>query len=530
MIESFSSPVANGLTLTLLHFLWQGLLVAIAYWALLAATDIRSTRLRYAASLLTFGVMALCPLVTFAVVYDSAVAVDEIPTPTAAATATPSNRADTSAAPVIAHRDGAPAAGRQTANEIGLEFGESGGDRWSFAIVPWALDASQPFVLFLWLAGVMLSGARLTAGILNVLLLRSGRTWIPPALASRSTQFAHRLGLASARVFTSTRIREAAVVGFWRPVVLLPTSWLTALPTDVLEAVIAHELAHIRRYDVWVNLLQRVIETLLFYHPAVWWLSNRIRLEREMCCDELAVEATGERGNYVIALEQVGRLQVRGTLNLATSFTGDRKMKLLSRVQNVLKTTGKPQREPAWLVGLIAVVLPLLVLGVGGLAPTQNAAVAQEREGARSAEAEVGPRRPAERDGQRRSAESDAGPRRSAEGERGTRRSVESGGDRESNNALRGFKPQTQRETALFQMIVQLQREMAALRREVRGQRGSRDGDGPAKRGLRDGDGAARKGPRDGEGAQRGPRDGDGGTRGPRDGDGAKTGPRDGDR
>ena len=97
MIESFSSPVANSLTLTLLHFLWQGLLVAIVYWALLAATDIRSARLRYATSLLTLGVMALCPLVTFAVVYDSAVSVEEIPPPTVAATS--SARADTSAAP-----------------------------------------------------------------------------------------------------------------------------------------------------------------------------------------------------------------------------------------------------------------------------------------------------------------------------------------------------------------------------------------------------------------------------------------------
>ena len=94
-------------------------------------------------------------------------------------------------------------------------------------------------------------------------------------------------------------------------------------------------------------------------------------------------------------------------------------MKLLSRVQNVLKTTGKPQREPAWLVGMIAVVLPLLVLGVGGFAPTQNVAVAQEREGTRSAEAEAGPRRSAERDGQRRSRDGEAGAKReSAERER----------------------------------------------------------------------------------------------------------------
>jgi bla regulator protein blaR1 len=449
MVESFSSPVANGLALTLLHFLWQGLLIAIAYWALRAATGIRSTRIRYATSLLALGVMALCPLVTFAVVYDSAVAVDEVPTQSA----TSSDWADTSAAPVMTHQTGSASPDSQAANEAGSEFGETGGDRRGLTAIQWALDASRPFVLILWLAGVMLSGARLTGGILNVLLLRSGRILIPSALVIRSRHFAHRLGLAGARVFASTRIREAAVVGFWRPVVLLPAWWLTSLPTDVLEAVIAHELAHIRRYDVWVNLLQRVVETLLFYHPAVWWLSNRIRLEREMCCDELAVEATGERGSYVMALEQVGRLQVRGTLTLAASFTGDRKMKLLSRVQNVLKTPGKPQREPVWLVGVIAIAMPVLFMVAGGVSADANSAVAQERENGRSEEEEAGPPQPDE---------SEAGPLRSAEVEQTI--SVPDGGSVLPGGIEQGFKPQTQREAALFKMVEDLQREMAELR------------------------------------------------------------------
>ncbi len=74
--------------------------------------------------------------------------------------------------------------------------------------------------------------------------------------------------------------------------VLLPAALLTGMPAELLEAVIAHELAHIRRLDLWVNLGQRVVETLLFYHPAVWWLSARVRREREVCCDEAAAGAT----------------------------------------------------------------------------------------------------------------------------------------------------------------------------------------------------------------------------------------------
>ena len=92
---------------------------------------------------------------------------------------------------------------------------------------------------------------------------------------------------------SSRRAVEVVALGYLRPMVLLPATLVTQMPPEMLEAIIAHELAHIRRLDLWVNLAQRVVETLLFYHPAVWWLSSRLRSERELCCDELAVRVTG---------------------------------------------------------------------------------------------------------------------------------------------------------------------------------------------------------------------------------------------
>src|SRR5437660_336918 len=89
-----------------------------------------------------------------------------------------------------------------------------------------------------------------------------------------------------------------------RPIRQRQAVWLTELPVPMLEAVIAHELAHIRRWDLWINLAQLVVEILLFYHPAVWWLSRRLRVERELCCDELAVAATEQRLVYVSTLER----------------------------------------------------------------------------------------------------------------------------------------------------------------------------------------------------------------------------------
>ena len=103
-------------------------------------------------------------------------------------------------------------------------------------------------------------------------------------------------------LFESTLVDVPTVIGFVKPVILLPASVLGGLTPQQLEAILAHELAHIRRHDYIVNLLQSLLETLLFYHPAVWWLSRRIRIEREHCCDDLAVSLCGDPLVYARAL------------------------------------------------------------------------------------------------------------------------------------------------------------------------------------------------------------------------------------
>ena len=111
----------------------------------------------------------------------------------------------------------------------------------------------------------------------------------------------------------SERVVEAVAVGFLKPMVLLPAAWIGNVPPDVLEAVLAHEISHLRRYDLWVNLLQRFVEAALFYHPAVWWLHERFRQEREYCCDELAATTVSGRAAYARALEFVATERVATT-------------------------------------------------------------------------------------------------------------------------------------------------------------------------------------------------------------------------
>src|SRR5207237_4946041 len=112
-----------------------------------------------------------------------------------------------------------------------------------------------------------------------------------------------RLGLpAAAHVVESALVDVPTVVGWLRPAILLPIAALASLSPEQVEAILAHELAHIRRHDYAVNVLQTFAETLLFYHPAVWWVSKRIRVEREHCCDDVAVAVCGDAVCYAEAL------------------------------------------------------------------------------------------------------------------------------------------------------------------------------------------------------------------------------------
>jgi predicted flap endonuclease-1-like 5' DNA nuclease len=112
-----------------------------------------------------------------------------------------------------------------------------------------------------------------------------------------------RIGLNRAiRFCECTWLQAPAALGWFRPVVLLPVTALTGLSEDQLQSVIAHELAHIKRLDAFVNVFQVCVDTLLFYHPAVWWLNGRIRAEREHCCDDMAVSLCGNAVEYARAL------------------------------------------------------------------------------------------------------------------------------------------------------------------------------------------------------------------------------------
>ena len=169
-----------------------------------------------------------------------------------------------------------------------------------------------------------------------------------------------RLGISRAVTLLGSYVTDVPLtVGWLRPVILLPASTLTALTPGEIEMILAHELAHIRRHDYVVNLLQAAVESLLFYHPAVWWVSGRIRVEREHRCDDLAVEACGNAVGYVRALAALDAIvSVRPRAALAATGAP-----LLARIERLLDRGKTPaSAAPAWLGTLAAVAIALAAI------------------------------------------------------------------------------------------------------------------------------------------------------------------------
>jgi uncharacterized protein (TIGR03435 family) len=205
---------------------------------------------------------------------------------------------------------------------------------------------------------VRLAGGWMVAARMRSMLVRRA----PPEWQKTLKELGAQIGLSRpVRLLVSALVQVPTVVGWLRPVVLVPVGALGGLPAEHLEALLLHELAHIRRHDYLINILQSVAESLLFYHPAVWWVSGHIRAEREQCCDDVAVSISGDAITYAHALAQLESYRP-GRLSAAIAANGG---SLANRIARLLG-----QSRPAVRTGLepgIITVAGLLVVAAYGL-------------------------------------------------------------------------------------------------------------------------------------------------------------------
>ncbi|HEY6943978.1 MAG TPA: M56 family metallopeptidase [Candidatus Acidoferrum sp.] len=291
LARGISPELLQALGWTLLHFVWQG--AALAALFAMANTLCRRATTRYALAVITLVLMMAAPVITFS--------------------------------ELTQQRDPAVRYGARGASASAVKPVQGV----SVTAPPTApapeTPANQPAGILLcvevWFLGVVLLSLRTAGGLF--LIERMRRKELKPVrreLYLKCIALQLKMGLERViRYCECDRLDAPAAFGWIRPVVLLPVRALSGLTEDQIEAVIAHELAHIRRLDCFVNLFQIGVETLLFYHPAVWWVSQRIRTEREHCCDDEAVALCGDAVNYARALTLMEEWRATPSLLMAAN-------------------------------------------------------------------------------------------------------------------------------------------------------------------------------------------------------------------
>ena len=349
-IKAFQgSEAIHRLGWTLLHTLWLGAAVAVLFIAAMLILRRRSANGRYLIGCIAMVLMIALPVAVFFMVPAPA---EPLPEPVDNAGVLPAAqlpRIPITVVPEPMVQIPEPAAANRSAQgDFTVEAATA-----SAALLPpklpfltrasRALEPALPWAVLAWAVGVfLLSIWQLASWIAARRFKRLASQMGDKNLIATIARFAREMRVTRpVKVLESMLVRAPTVIGWLRPVILLPLGLVTGLTPEQLQAILAHELAHIRRYDYLVNLLQSLAETLLFYHPAVWFISRRIRIERENCCDDIAVAAGAERFSYAESL-----------LHVAQESAG-KPRRLIAAVGLGLHTTGKPSRLRSRIVRLL---------------------------------------------------------------------------------------------------------------------------------------------------------------------------------
>ena len=379
------NPVFTRLGWVLLHSIWQVAAMALLLAVVLSVCRKHGARASYSACCAALLLTIVLPAITFFLVPGHS---DTGASPTETEVNLRLNATLGDASPLREGPEGDEIAFKRSIREVGNRSQPRANDA-EIAPTPSPVPATEvitsfgrqlsassaswlPWVALVWLLGVAVLSLWNVGGWLSVQLLKTrGTCAVSLGIQEAAVRMARQMSLnRSVRLLGSTIVDSPLVLGAIKPLILLPASLLCQLPPDQLESLLAHELAHILRQDYFINLLQCAIETLLFYHPAVWWISAQTRVQREYCCDDIAVGLTSNRTVYVKALAAVAG--ARASL-LAPAASGGQ---LLPRLQRLLGATSPRRSHPSrWLTGAAALALCATLLAL--LTVRSHSAIAQ---------------------------------------------------------------------------------------------------------------------------------------------------------
>jgi beta-lactamase regulating signal transducer with metallopeptidase domain len=218
-----------------------------------------------------------------------------------------------------------------------------------------------PLIVLLWCVGILCLTIRFIGGFAYIQRLKHHKTIaLPEHWHTRLATLARNAGVVRQILLVeSALVKVPMVVGYIKPVILLPLGTIIGIPAAQVEAILAHEIAHISRNDYLVNLLQCLAEIIFFYHPAIWWISAIVREEREHCCDDIALSLCGDRVTFAKALASLEHFYA-GTPALALGLPGNGQH-LLSRIRRLVQ---EPRRTPSFADGFLAAFILMISLAV----------------------------------------------------------------------------------------------------------------------------------------------------------------------
>jgi beta-lactamase regulating signal transducer with metallopeptidase domain/uncharacterized protein YjbI with pentapeptide repeats len=334
-----SDKIIEALGLTIIHSLWQGALIAIVLGILMLFTRKFTSATRYILSVTALAFMLICPVYTFIKNYN--------PEPAANNTTHAVRVSD------------APALKREIATAAKNNEIIAAGHTSKLKSVPIKdfFNRHFPLIVTVWFAGIIFFTLKFFGALAYTQRLKYFRiSQISEDWQKKTRLLCKKLNIGKAvKIYESALAKVPMVIGLIKPVILLPMSAFTGLSPKQLESIIAHELAHILRRDYIINLMQSVVEILFFYHPAVWWINNVIRTERENCCDDIAIAQTGDSTNYARALANIQE-QLLLNNSLALSAAGN-KNKLLKRIKRLLN---QPKMKTNFIEGFTASCIILI--------------------------------------------------------------------------------------------------------------------------------------------------------------------------
>jgi beta-lactamase regulating signal transducer with metallopeptidase domain len=350
----FSDNLDYALGWMVVHSLWQATLIAIVSGIVMIALRKKSAKLRYVLSNISLLAVLVAAVVTFGMHYDF----NETPKNTVSNHTL--NIIETDATPSLNEN------GQNTEGVVASSENDTPKALFNLSTFKGYFNEHLPLIVTLWLLGVALFLLRLMGSVSYIYYLKNRMNFPTDEYwTDMIDNLSQKAGLKQAvELVESAMVRTPVVVGFLKPMILFPMGVINRLAPEEVEAILAHELAHVLRHDYIFNIFQSIVEALFYYHPAVWWLSGQIRNERESACDDIAINLINSKMNYAKALVTIQEMSYY-PMNVALGFAGQKKNQFVMRMHRILNVQQNKTNVMEKLIATLLIVCALFGLTYG---------------------------------------------------------------------------------------------------------------------------------------------------------------------